>query len=377
MLQSLGKYGDDFVAAVAADFHTLGQNPLRNRRALAIGAATALAVWGALLLNLDYPMWSGMSALTVTSATVQATLLKGILRIVGTIAGALLAAFLVGFVAGNNLLSMIALFTTVYFALYREYTSPYPYAWILFGVTCGLILMESMAVPASGLHVAAYRAAEILVGVISTFIVSAFLLPPESDPAHDRALAAAKLDNPALARRVALEAAVGLCIVVGLYAFLGLPGFTSAAVSLTRVVDPQPELGRQRALLRLLGCFIGGGTGLALVAASIQLLPAFLFVIFVFATIFGYMLSGSAAISYAGLQAGFAFVIAYAPSITPTTTLDPAIDRFAGILLAFVVFWVIDMVFATDPPAPPQASKERAAKEGAAKEGAAQKGAEK
>lgn len=358
--RSLAEHWNSFAAGIDEDVRTIGRDENRNRRALAAGIATALAVYAALLLNLEYPMWSGMTAFTVTCNTLHATFLKGVMRVIGTIIAALFAVFLLGFIAGNNWALTATLFATVSYGLYRSFTSVYPYAWLLGAITIGLILMDSMASPDSGLHVAAYRAAEIVTGVLVAFAVDVFLLPPASDPEHDRALAVAPKFDQALAIRTALEAGTGICIVVGLYALFDFPGFTGAAVSLTRIVDPNPELGHHRGFLRLLGCGLGGAAGLLMVGASIAWLPAYLFAIFVFCCIFGYFFAGPPVSAYAGMQAGFAFIIAYAPSTTPTDTLDPAIDRFAGILLAFLVFWIIDALFAPEttqttgspPPAP-------------------------
>lgn len=339
-----------FAAAIANDIRTIGENDQRNRRAVATGLATALAVLAALQLNLEYPMWSGMTALTVTAATQRATVLKGVMRILGTAAGGLVAALLLGLVADSNGLLMLALLFTVTYALYRSFTSPYPYAWLLGGITVGLVLMQSMAAPDTGLHIAAYRVGEIVVGVVSALVAGLLLLPEASDPEHDRALAVAPQIDHRVAVRTAVEAGVGICTVVVLYALFDLPGFASAAVSLTRIVDPNPELGRHRGFLRLLGCAIGGGAGLAMVAASIDSLPIFLAVLCIVCTVCGYFFAGPPASAYAGMQAGFAFIIAYAPAGAPTDTLDPAIDRFAGILLAFGVFWLIDTLFANDLP---------------------------
>lgn len=360
----IGSHWSPFADAIASDLRTVGDDSGRNRRALATGLATAAAVCAALLLNLEYPMWSGMTAFTVINATQRATVLKGVMRVVGTIVGALIAAFLLGFIADNNWLLAAALFSTVAYALYRSFTSPYPYAWLLGGITVGVVLMQSMADPSTGLRVAAYRTAEILVGVLCAFVIGTLLLPPESDPAHDRALAIPPQVDQATAIRTAVEAGVGISIVVSLYALFDLPGFASAAVSLTRVVDPNPELGRHRGFLRFLGCGVGGGVGVIMVSASFDSLPVFLVVVFLFTTVFGYFFAGPPASAYAGMQAGFAFIIAYAPSTTPPDTFDPAIDRFAGILLAFVVFWFVDALFAIDPanrdhspqPPPPPAT---------------------
>jgi Predicted membrane protein len=357
LTRAIAGHWESFAQAIGDDIRSLGADRLRERRAIATGLAVALAIYAALLLNLDYPMWSGMSALTVLGATVRATTVKGVLRIVGTMAGALLAVLLLVFIAGLGWLVVATLFATVSYSLYRSYVSPYPYAWLLGGITTGLVLMQSMADPTIGLHVAAYRAGEIVVGVVCAFVVGILILPPASDDAHDRALAIAKRIDRRLALRTALEAGFGICVVVWLYDWFDLPGFSGAAISLTRIVDPDPELGRHRGFLRLLGCTVGGGIGLALVGASIDFLPAFLAATFVCCTIFGYVFAGPPASAYAGMQAGFAFIIAYAPTVTPSDTLEPAIDRFAGILLAFAVFWMIDALFAPEPTSEPPASE--------------------
>lgn len=130
-----------------------------------------------------------------------------------------------------------------------------------------------------------------------------------------------------------------------LYDWFDLPGFSAAAVSMTRIADPNPELGDQRGFLRLVGCIVGGTVAVALVAASINSLTAMAVVLFAACAIFGYVFSGSPASAYAGMQAGFAFVIAFSPQDQPTTTFDPAIERLAGIVLAMVVFWLVDALF--------------------------------
>ena len=57
---------------------------------------------------------------------------------------------------------------------------------------------------------------------------------------------------------------------------------------------------------------------------------------------FGYFASGSAASAYGGMQAGFAFLIAFVEGNGPALSLTPAIDRLAGIFLAVLVFWLLD-----------------------------------
>lgn len=310
-----------------------------------------MAVLGAIVLDLDYPMWSGMSAFTCLQASFAATELKVLLRALGTIAGGLLGIFLIGFVAQDHSALFALLFASVSYALYRSYLSRWMYAWLLGGITIGLILMTTMADANAGLHAGAYRAAEVAVGAFAAWLAGAMMLPRMTDPVTDRALMAEpKLRSRRLAALTALEGGTGIAVVVLLYDAFDLPGFASGAVSITRIADPDPQVGRHRGFLRLIGCIVGGAAGLLMVGFGIDSLPTLLFWVFAWCTVFGYFGSGSAASGYAGMQAAFAFCVAFVPGQLPTTTLAPAIDRFAGIVMAMAVFWMIDFVIGAAGP---------------------------
>lgn len=356
-LWSVERHWREFAASMQRDVTGFDPAGPRVRQAVACGAAVAFAVLGAILLDLDYPMWSGMSAFTCLQASAAATRLKGLLRILGTIAGGLAGALVIGLFAQDHWALLIALFAGVTFALYRSYLSRWMYAWLLGGITLGLVLMTTLADASAGLHAAAYRAAEIAVGVIAAWAAGALLLPQMIDAETDRKLMAApKLGSWRRAALTALEGGTGIVIVVILYDLLDLPGFSSGAISITRIADPDPRVGRHRGFLRVIGCVIGGGAGLLTVSLSLDWLPTLLVWLFAWCTVFGYFGSGSPASGYAGMQAAFAFCLAVVPDGQPSTTLDPAIDRLAGIVLAMAVFWVIDFIFGTadeDEHAPP------------------------
>lgn len=340
---AIGSHWNEFCASVADDIRGFSWEGPRTRRAIATGLACALSVIVAVALNLDYPLWSGMTAFTVTQASVKATTLKGLLRIAGTIAGALIGILLVGFIAASHAGLLVALFASISYGLYRSYLSRYFYAWLLGAITVGLVLLTTMAEPDAGLHAAGYRAAEIVTGVAVAWLVGELVLPESLDPEKDKALIA----EPALHSRMvaavaAIEAGMGIVIVTLLYDAFDLPGFSSAAVSMTRIADPDPRLGRRRGFLRLVGCTIGAVTGLACVWLSIDTLPGLLIALFAACAVFGYFASGSAASAYGGMQAGFAFLIAFVEGNGPALSLTPAIDRLAGIFLAVLVFWLLD-----------------------------------
>jgi uncharacterized membrane protein YccC len=342
---SVRQHWSAFTRSIVAEVREFAWESPRRHRAVTTGLATALACLFAWLLHLDYPMWSAMSAFTVMQASARATALKAVLRIIGTVAGAAAASLLLGYIAGSKPLMPIALFAGVAYPLYRSFISPFPYAWLLAAITIGIVLIAAMDNPGIGLHFAAFRAAEIATGSLAAYVAALLLLPAALDAKTDRALARAAAVPRPIARRTALEAGSGITLVVLLYDWLDLPGFSSAAVSLLRVVDPNPELGHQRALLRLIGCTVGAGTGLVLVAASIQSMLVMLLATFLVCSLFGYFFSGPPASAYAGMQAGFAFIITFAPQLSPTMTFEPAVDRLAGIVVALAVFWLVDALF--------------------------------
>jgi uncharacterized membrane protein YccC len=363
-LWSIERHWHEFAGSIGQDVTGFDPASPRVRQAVACGAAVTLAVLAAVVLELDYPMWSGMSAFTCLQGSAVATRLKGLLRILGTIAGAFVGAVVIGFVAQDHLALLLALFVGVTFALYRSYLSRWMYAWLLGGVTLGLVLMTTLADATAGLHAGAYRAAEIAVGVLAAWAAGVSLLPEATDAATDwKLMADPKQHSRQRAALTALEGGSGIVAVVILYDLFDLPGFASGTISITRIADPEPQVGRHRGFLRLIGCIIGGGAGLLTVGFSIDWFPVLLVWVFAWCTVFGYFGSGSAGSGYAGMQAAFAFCMAVLPANWPATTLDPALDRFAGIVLAMAVFWVIDLIVGTaeeDHGAPTPTARERA-----------------
>lgn len=334
-----------FAHAIRADVVAFDQGGPRVRQAIACGVAVAFAIWLAIVLNLDYPMWSGISAFTCLQSSAAASALKGLLRILGTITGALVAAFLIHFVAQDHFVLLLALFVGVSFSLYRSYLSRWMYAWLLGGITFGLVLMMTLADASAGLHAGAYRAAEIIVGAASAWLSGALLLPAAIDPERDKAIMAKP--KPGSKRRAALTAingGIGIVTVIVLYDLFDFPGFSSSFVSIIRIADLDPQVGRHRGFLRLIGCVVGGGVGLLVVGFAMDWLPSLLFWVFAWSVVFAYFGSGSEASGYAGFQAAIAFYLTCVPDMAPAVTLDPAIDRLAGIVMAMAVCWGIDVL---------------------------------
>jgi len=146
------------------------------------------------------------------------------------------------------------------------------------------------------------------------------------------------------AAQVSLAATLCYLIVSG----LDWPGISTAVV--TCVIVAQSSFGAtvQKALLRIAGALVGGLLGLvALVLAvpNIDTLPPFLLVVGVGTAVAAWVATGSARISYVGIQIAMAFAMTLLDTFGPTTDLAPPRDRVLGILLGNVVitsvlFWV-------------------------------------
>ena len=92
--------------------------------------------------------------------------------------GAALSAFLIGFIADSDWMLCIALVLSVGYALYRAYLSAFMYAWVLAAMTSAIVYLTTLAEPATGLHAAGYRTAEIIVGVIAGTYSSIYVAAP-------------------------------------------------------------------------------------------------------------------------------------------------------------------------------------------------------
>lgn len=146
------------------------------------------------------------------------------------------------------------------------------------------------------------------------------------------------------AAQVSLAATLCYLIVAG----LDWPGISTAVV--TCVIVGQSSFGAtvQKALLRIAGAVVGGLLGLValvLVIPSIDSLPPFLLVIGAGTAIAAWVATGSARISYVGIQIAMAFAMTLLDSFGPSVDLATPRDRVIGVLLgnaviASVLFWV-------------------------------------
>src|SRR5262249_11797238 len=104
----------------------------------------------------------------------------------------------------------------------------------------------------------------------------------------------------------------------------------------------------QKCTLRLAGAVVGGALGIATIVVAmpnLETIASLLLVSGVGFFIAGWILAGSARISYVGLQAGMAFSICVTDPTGPTTDLTAARDRVIGILLGVLAVLFVSAVW--------------------------------
>ena len=142
------------------------------------------------------------------------------------------------------------------------------------------------------------------------------------------------------AAQVTLAAMLCYLLVAG----LDWPGLSTAVVTCLFVAQSSFGATVQKAVLRLAGAVVGGAIGIGailLVIPSIDSLPPFLIVVGVCSMVAAYVVTGSARISYVGIQIAIAFAMTLLDTLGPSIDLVKPRDRVLGVLVGNVVTAVI------------------------------------
>jgi uncharacterized membrane protein YccC len=282
-------------------------------------ASVLLAILFAHLIGASNVSWAAFSGYMVMRGHVAESFLRGLLRIVGTAAGALLGLAVTPLVAGNVLLTSLALATIGGTMLYAALTGRRAYAWLFVGVIAGTV-------------------ACVAVSTLSTLTLRR-VWPAE------RSAAAARIGWHPHAARHAAQGAIALLLLPGLGQWLHLPALAQGAVAIMAVMlVPVSSIGAsgfrpvsRRLLNRVVGCVAGGA-----------LAAIFLFVgrgsapILIAGTILGvaagrHLENGKSAAAYAGTQFVLAILVALVPDSYDQAHIGPAFDRLLGTLIGMAL----------------------------------------
>src|SRR6202163_3740631 len=154
---------------------------LRVRYGIKIGLAGVLALFCTQVLRLPNDNWAILTVLVMMSAQfVGSIAFKGIMRVTGTVAGALVGVWLVSDYTSTPEIFLPVLFLVMAFASYKfgqVGARQIPYAFFLFGLTTLVVATDGVADPAQAWQIGLDRTEEILVGIISSLLVTTLLWP--------------------------------------------------------------------------------------------------------------------------------------------------------------------------------------------------------
>ena len=154
---------------------------LRVRYGIKLSLAGLLALFCGEVLRLEHPNWAVLTTLAMmNSHYVGSITLKAILRVVGTIVGALLGIWLVGDYTSTPVIFLTVVFFVVAFCSYKFGQFPasqVPYAYFLVGLTMISVATYGVDAPAQVWQTGLNRTLEILVGVISSLLVTTLVWP--------------------------------------------------------------------------------------------------------------------------------------------------------------------------------------------------------
>jgi uncharacterized membrane protein YccC len=146
-----------------------------------MGLAGLLALFCTQVLRLPHDNWAILTVVVLMSAQfVGSIAFKAIMRAIGTIAGALVGIWLVGDYTSTPAIFLPVLFLVIAFTSYKfgqVGARQVPYAYYLLGFTALTIVRDGVADPAQAWQIGLDRTEEILVGIMSSLLVTSILWP--------------------------------------------------------------------------------------------------------------------------------------------------------------------------------------------------------
>ena len=154
---------------------------LRVQYGIKMGLAGLLALFCTQVLRLPHDNWAILTVLVLMSAQfVGSITVKAIMRVIGTIAGALVGIWLVGDYTSTPAIFLPVLFLVVALASYQFGqlgARQVPYAYFLLGLTTLTVATDGVTDPAQAWQIGLDRSEEILVGIMSSLLVTSVLWP--------------------------------------------------------------------------------------------------------------------------------------------------------------------------------------------------------
>lgn len=323
--------------------------PEVEKTALVTAAAVVASVLGAMALHLADPWWAGLSALIVSTPDHRALVLKAGLRIVGSLAGALLGYWLALQLEGNMLLQLYAMAALGAVGTWGRFRSRFGYAWLMFSISALLMIYVTLMEPAELRTFAIARVQEILLGV-SVASLFALMAAGRHGTAHLFAL------PPQPERPVFLLPFMGAITAVAVpavWSYFALPSLPQIAISVLVCLDRDDTISQTKGAQRIAGCLLGGAAGLVCVGFGTDTLIGWALLLFLGTFFFARLHNSGLAHAYVGTQGGIAFLLTLVTGLGPPETIEPILNRFAGITAGICLLVAINALFVALKPLSP------------------------
>jgi uncharacterized membrane protein YccC len=310
-------------------------------------ASVMLAIVLAHAIGADMVSWAAFTAFVLLKSDVSETLLRGVLRIVGTIAGSGLALAVVPYASRSLPLAMVAAALVGAVGLYGMLTARRAYAWLLFGLTFEMILLDKLDRPdLDTIGFAQTRLLEVIAGTVACTIVSliAGALAGKRWWA-DRKPAPERMGWHPHAARHAAQAGLAIAVLPLLHAVFALPELPQAAVTIMAVmIVPVAGIGAsgflpvsRRLLHRALGCMAGGAVALAVLLLAQGSPPVLIIGTCIGIVVGRHIENGLPGVTYVGLQFTLAVLVVLVPDSYADARIGPAIQRLVSVFVGMAV----------------------------------------
>lgn len=310
-------------------------------------ASVLLAIVLAHAIGATMVAWAAFSAFVLLRSDVAETLVRGVMRIVGTALGSGLALLVVPYAARSLPLAMVAAALVGAVGLYGMITARRAYAWLLFGLTFEMILLDKIARPdLDTLGFARTRLLEVVAGTVACTVVSlaAGALAGKRWWAERKTPPDRMRWHPHAARHAA-QAGLAIATLPLLHALFAIPELPQAAVTIMAVmIVPMAGIGAsgfvpvsRRLLHRALGCIAGGGLALVVLLLA-QGNPAVLIAGTCIGIVLGrHIENGLPGVTYLGLQFTLAVLVVLVPDSYGDAAIGPAAQRLLSVFVGMAV----------------------------------------
>jgi uncharacterized membrane protein YccC len=310
-------------------------------------ASVLLAILLARLVGAEMIAWAAFSAFVLMKGPIGETILRGVLRMIGTLLGATLAVWFVRLSSGELWQTMPATALIGGIGLYGMMTARRAYAWLLFGLTFIMIVLDGLEHPGIDVEALALtRVLEVGAGTLACVTVSlaATLTVRRRWPAPPTPPTPAAGWHPGAARH-ALRAAFALSLLPVIHRYFAVPELAQAGVTIMAVmIVPAAGLGvswlgpvGKRLQQRAIGCLCGG-----LLAAMILFLADGAVPLLIAGTSIGIMIgrhieNGSPRNAYLGLQFSLAILVVLVPDDYASAAIGPGLERLISVFVGMAV----------------------------------------